>query len=88
MTYEDPKPELLRTVLLTDVHVKMHCRGPVSFLNESGYVGQVFETAFEFKRVINGNEHYGNESAPAETELHRVKFEDIIFIDVFDPYGR
>lgn len=89
MTYENPKPEVLRRVLLPDAHVEMHCRGPVSFLNESGYVGQVFEDAFEFKRVTNANAYYRNESVgPPETESHRVKFEDIIWIDVFDTLRR
>jgi hypothetical protein len=89
VTYENPKAELLRKVLLPDVHVEMKCRGPRSFLNESGYVGEVFDDAFEFKRVTNANEYYRNENVgPPETERHRVRFEDIIWIDVFDTMKR
>lgn len=76
--YDDlrkPNPELLRRELLPDAQVEMHCRGPVSFLDECGYVGQVFEDAFEFKRVANSNEYYRNESVdPPETESHIVRF--------------
>lgn len=89
MTYENPKAELLRKALLPEAHVEMHCRGPMSFLNESGYVGQVFDDAFEFKRVTNSNEYYRNESGgPPKTETHIVRFEDIIWIDIFDTLQR
>jgi hypothetical protein len=85
MTCENPEPDLLRKVLLPDAQVEMHCRGPLSFLNESGYVGEVADDAFEFRRVANSNEYYQNENVgPPETESHWVRFEDIICIDIFD----
>jgi hypothetical protein len=52
-------------------------------------VGEVFDDSFEFKRVINSNEYYRNENVgPPETESHVVRFENIIWIDVFDTLQR
>lgn len=82
MTYEDPTPEALRKALQPGAYVEMRCRGPVTFRNECGYVGLVREDSFIFRLVMNSNEHFSNDSAPAETESHTVRFKDIIWIDV------
>lgn len=86
-TYHAPTIEKLRQIVLPEAFIdEMKCRGPVSFLQQSGYVGNVYSDSFEFKRITNSGEYFMNENvAPPEVEIHLVKFKDVIWIDIDDP---
>ncbi len=48
-----------------------------AFKAKQGYVGAIFEDAFEFEEVTNPYEHFSNISDPPMLKTHRVNLSDV-----------
>jgi len=56
--------------------IRLTSSSPV-FEGNLGYVGAVFDDAFDFDEVTNAYEHFSNISDPAILKTHRVSLSDV-----------
>ncbi len=56
--------------------IRLTSSNPV-FKGDLGYVGAVFDDAFDFDEVTNAYEHFSNISDPAILKTHRVNLSDV-----------
>lgn len=56
-------------------------KGAIRFKRETGYAGEMTDQGFEFLEVTNKDDHFSNISAPPETKIHRIRYEDVVDLE-------
>lgn len=70
--------EEIKAMLKPRALIQLTCKGPSSFDQKIGYVGECFADSFEFLQVTNEYEHFSNISAGPETRTHVILYQDVI----------
>lgn len=72
--------EEIKSIIAPWQFVTLTCKGPVPFNNEPGYAWKAYDDYFEFREVLNKNEHFSNTSDDPETKIHVIKYSDVILL--------